>query len=111
MWFKLLPTLFYLASAVVIHRIALDLGLGERRSRVAMYAWLTTPIAFFSQFIFGQYDSIGLFLVLAGLLFYFRRDLTAFAVLCGAAFTFKYFAALLFVPCCCFRRSASGRSW
>lgn len=98
MWLKLLPTLFYLACALVVHQIAEHLGLGARRSRTLTLVWLTTPIAFFSQFIVGQYDALGLFFVLWGLLLYFRGNLTAFALLCGVAFTFKYFPILIFVP-------------
>jgi hypothetical protein len=98
MWYKLLPTLFYLASAYVIYKMAVRIGLGERKSRLSAYAWLTTPVAFFSQFIFGQYDTLGLFLLLVGLYSYLKKDLTAFALYCGIAFTFKYFALFFFVP-------------
>ena len=108
MWYKLLPTAFYMACALVIYQMALQIGLGPTRSRLAAYIWLTTPIAFFSQFIFGQYDSLGLFFLLLGLLFYFRGNLSAFAVLCGAAFTFKYFPAFIFLPLLLLREKRVG---
>ncbi len=98
MWYKLLPTLAYLASAVLVYKLGTQVGLGARKARLGVYVWLTTPIAFYSQFIFGQYDSLGILLVLLGLYFYFKKDLTAFALLCGAAFTFKYFALIIFLP-------------
>jgi len=98
MWYKLLPTLFYLASAVLIYRIGAQVGLGRRKARVGAYLWLTTPIAFFGQFIFGQYDSLGIFLVLIGVYYYFKKDLLVFALLCGLAFTFKYFSLFVFLP-------------
>ena len=109
MWDKLLPTLFYLAVGFVTYKISHHLGFGHKRSKVIAYVWLTTPIAFFSQFIFGQYDSIGLFLVLVGLFFYFKGDLSAFALLCGAAFTFKYFHLLIFVPLLLLREKGIAR--
>jgi hypothetical protein len=98
MWYKMLPTLAYLVSALVIYKIGIQAGFGAQKSRVSAFVWLTTPIAFYSQFIFGQYDSLGLILVLIGLHFYFKKNLSTFALLCGVAFTFKYFALLLFLP-------------
>ena len=98
LWYKLLPTLFYFATAVVVARVARQLGLGERKSRLSAFVWLTTPIAFYSQFIFGQYDSLSVFLVLLGLYFYYRKRLLHFAFALGLAFTFKYFSLVLFVP-------------
>lgn len=106
LWDKLLPTLAYLAGGVLVYRLAMQAGMSTRPARACAYVWLTTPIAVYSQFIFGQYDSLGIVLVLAGLYFFFKKRLGAFALLCGVAFTFKYFSLLLFLPLCCWRRSA-----
>jgi hypothetical protein len=98
MWYKLLPTAAYLLSALLVYRLGTQAGLGTRKARLTAYVWLTTPIAFYSQFIFGQYDSLGILLVLLGLVFYFKKDLITFALLCGVAFTLKYFALIIFLP-------------
>ncbi len=63
-----------------------------------MALWLTSPIALFSQFIFGQYDVFTVFCFLCATLFYLRGRLWWFAVLGGVAFSFKYFPVFPFVP-------------
>ena len=99
MWYKLLPVLFYLASAYLIYRIALELGLNGRRAKVCMFSFLTMPVALFSQFIFSQYDVFAVFFVLLGMYFYYRgqaKDKWLFCLFFGIAVTFKYFALLIF---------------
>lgn len=98
MWFKLLPTLFYFASAFLMYKVAFEMGMGTKKSKLCAYAFLTMPIGFFSQFIFGQYDSFTVFFVLLGLLFYFKKDMLKFTLFFGISMTFKYFPLLIFVP-------------
>ena len=101
MWYKALPTLFYILSAYLIYRIGVQVGLGQNKSKVAAYTFLTMPIAFYSQLVFGQYDIFTVFFVLLGLSFYFKaedKSLHYFSLLLGIACTFKYFAFLIFVP-------------
>ena len=99
MWYKLLPVLFYLASAYLIYRVAKVIGMGDKKAKICMYAFLTLPIAFYSQFIFSQYDIFTVFFMLLGLFYYFRNDPAdrwRFCICMGVAITFKYFAALIF---------------
>lgn len=100
MWYKLLPVLFYIVSAYLIYRIAQELGLNTRRAKVCMFAFLTMPVALFSQFIFSQYDIFAVFFTLLGLYFYYRgqssKDKWLFCLFFGIAVTFKYFALLIF---------------
>lgn len=100
MWYKLLPVLFYIASAYLIYRIAQKMGLNTRRAKVCMFAFLTMPVALFSQFIFSQYDIFAVFFTLLGLYFYYRgqssKDKWLFCLFFGIAVTFKYFALLIF---------------
>ena len=98
MWYKLLPTLFFLGSSVIIYHIAKKMGMGEAKSKLAVYLALTTPTAFFSQFIFGQYDAITVFFVLLGIWFWCSGRLAAFSLMFGVAITCKYFSLLLFLP-------------
>src|SRR5512141_216453 len=73
LWFKVLTSLVYLATALVVHRIGLQLGFSRRHAILLAAAWATTPIAIFSQFIFGQYDILTVFFMLLGVLAYFRN--------------------------------------
>ena len=99
MWYKLLPVLFYLACAYLIYLVAKEIGMGARKAKICMFAFLTLPVAFYSQFIFSQYDSFTVFFVLLGLYYYFRNapgDRWRFCLCFGVATTFKYFSALIF---------------
>lgn len=98
MWYKLLPTMFYMASAFLMYKIALELGMEEGKSKLCMYAFLTTPIGFFSQFIFGQYDSFTVFFMLLGIYYYFKDNRKLFVLFFGLSIPFKYFSLLIFVP-------------
>lgn len=101
MWYKALPTLCYFISTLVIYRIGKDVGFSTKKARIMAYAFAATPIGFFSQFCFGQYDIFTVLFVLLGIHFYFSKrkyDFLLFAVCFGVSFTFKYFSILLFVP-------------
>ncbi|KAF0226220.1 MAG: hypothetical protein FD133_826 [Erysipelotrichaceae bacterium] len=97
-WFKLLPTLVYMASGYLVYRISLIFGLKHGIAKIAGFAFLTMPIGFFSQFIFGQYDIFTVFFMLLGLLFYYKKNILLFTVFMGIAVTFKYFPVLIFIP-------------
>jgi len=98
MWYKALPTLLYLASGILMFKIGQVIGLGTKKAKLMTYVFLTTPIGFFSQFIFGQYDIFTVFFVLLGTYFYFKNDNFKFLLFFGISFTFKYFPLFLFVP-------------
>lgn len=97
-WYKLMPCLLYLWSAFILYQIAKDMGMGADKSKMCAYAFLTAPIAFFSQFIFGQYDILTVFFMLLGLKYCVRGDMRRFVLFFAIAVTFKYFALLFFVP-------------
>ena len=99
MWYKLLPVLFFVASAYLIYKVAMQIGMGAKKSKICMFAFLTMPLAFYSQFMFSQYDVFTVFFVLCGMYFYFRngpKDRLRFCIFFGIAITFKYFALLIF---------------
>jgi hypothetical protein len=98
LWFKLLPTLFYMASAYLMYKIAAEIGMGQNKAKLCAFAFLTMPIGFYSQFMFGQYDSFTVFFMLLGVLFYFRKDWLKFALFFGVALTCKYFPIFIFIP-------------
>lgn len=98
MWYKLLPTLFFLGSGMVVYKIAMQVRMGARKAKLCAYAFLTAPIAFFSQFMFGQYDSFTVFFLLLGLLCYLRGNRKLFILFMGIAIPFKLWPLLFFVP-------------
>ncbi len=97
-WGKFLPVLVYLASAFLVRLIALELSMGEKKARLLSWLFLTTPIAFYSQFIFCQYDIFTVFFMLLGLLMYFKNRDWLFILFFGISITFKYFSLAIFVP-------------
>ena len=98
LWYKALPVIFFFASGFVILKIGQILGFTYKKSKLLMYIFFTTPIAFFSPLIFGQYDSFTLFFTLLGVYYYFKDDAFKFVFFFAIAMTFKYFAFLIFLP-------------
>lgn len=97
-WNKLMPTLFFFGCAYLMYRILLLLNASARQAKIGAYLFLSSPIAFFSQFMFGQYDSLTLFFMMLGI-YYWIKDKRIPFILCFAfALTFKYTALLVFVP-------------
>ena len=97
-WNKLLTTLFYVFSGILVYKIGKSVGFSETNSKLTAFIWLTTPIALFSQFIFGQYDVFTLFFTLLGLYYYLEKNNIKFIIFFGVAMTFKYFPMFIFMP-------------
>jgi len=97
-WFKILTTLFFFGSAVVLYKVCLEFTKDQSRALLACVIWVSSPVAIFSQFIFGQYDVITLFFMLLGLLYYVRGDLLRFSFWFSISVAFKYFPAFVFFP-------------
>ena len=93
-----LPILAYAMSALLLEKICMLVGFSKNKSRIAAYAFAASPIAFFSQFIFGQYDSLTVFFILLGTYFYLKDQDLGFVASFAVAMTCKYFALLIFVP-------------
>lgn len=97
-WLKVLTTLVYLGSGVVFYRISLAYSDNRGSAKYVAAAWLTMPLALFSQFIFSQYDVFYVLLTLVGFLAFLRRWLVTASLCFGVAITFKYFPAFVFLP-------------
>ncbi|MBQ9910396.1 MAG: hypothetical protein IJM50_02755 [Lachnospiraceae bacterium] len=98
MWAKILPCLFYVAGGFVVFLIAKELGMGETKSKVCMFAYLTVPAALLSQFLFGQYESIVMFFVLLGFYWWLKRKNWLFVLFFMIAFSLKYTVIVAFFP-------------
>ncbi|MGN1123861.1 MAG: ArnT family glycosyltransferase [Eubacterium sp.] len=103
MWNKLLPTIVFFASGVLLYRLCTDrFAFGKSKAMLTVFLTFTCPMAFFSQFFFCQYDIFTVLFMLLGMYYYFKekpkaRDYILFALFFGIATTFKYFALVIFV--------------
>ena len=102
-WNKILTTLFYLGAGGVIYKICESSGMSKYYSKLCAFVFLTAPMGFFSQFIFGQYDVFTIFFVLLGYYYYLNDNTFKFILFFGIAITFKYFSLLIFVPLLLFK--------
>ena len=98
LWYTILPILCFVGIAVVVYKLAILKGFSDRKGKIAAYAFAASPVAFYSQFIFTQYDSITLLFVMLGVYYYFKDDRFKFVLFFAIAVTCKYFALLIFVP-------------
>jgi len=98
MWFKLLPCIIYVISSILVYKICITIGMGNLKSKLCSFVYLSTPVAFYGQFIFGQYDIFTLFFILLGLYYFYKKNMIKFVLFFGIAMTFKYFALLIFIP-------------
>lgn len=103
LWNKLLPVIIYFISGLILRRFGNEiLRLGKKQSNLLCYMFLASPIAFFSQFIFCQYDIFTVFFMLLGIYAYFysfrdKKYNKFFIIFFSIATTFKYFAILIFL--------------
>ena len=109
MWYKALPTLFFVLSSFLFRNIIEQVQKDSENSDNSnwdIFLFLTTPTAFFSQMIFGQYDIFTVFFMLLAIQKYFgssRKDFFFFSLFFGLATTFKYLALLFYLPLLLYR--------
>ena len=98
MWYKLLPALFAAGTAIVLYKIGKIIGMSETKRKWMMLLFASFPILMFSQFCFGQYDSICMFFTMLSIYYYLQKKLYKFSALMSLAITFKLFPIMLFIP-------------
>jgi hypothetical protein len=98
-WAKILLVVFFSLCVLLLFRIAkLIHPDNPRRQAIATWAFTLSPFAIFAFGIFSQYDVIGVFFTLWAFNKFLQKKLVQFAILIGIAISFKFFAALLFLP-------------
>ena len=97
-WFKLLTTLFWAGSLYLVYKILRLNKTSEANSKIAVGLIATSPVIFFSQFLFGQYDSLTLYFVLLGTYLFFQEKTFKGALAFGLGISLKYHAFLIFLP-------------
>ena len=102
MWFKALPTTLFVLSGLLFYKICKkyekDAGIN---AKWATFFFLLTPTAFYSQFMFGQYDVLTVFFMVLGLKLLLdekKNSMVWFSIMFGFATTFKYHALLFYIP-------------
>lgn len=95
---NILSTLFYLGSAILMYKISRQIGMGQGKSKLCMYAFLTTPIGFCSQFLIGQYGSAAVFFMLLGIYYYLKDNRALFVLLFALSLPLNYFPFFVFLP-------------
>lgn len=103
MWNKLLPTIVFFISGWLIYKLCTErFNFEKRKAVLTVFLTFTSPMAFFSQFFFCQYDIFTVLFMLLGMYYYFKKepstkDYVLFSLFFGIATTFKYFALVIFV--------------
>ncbi len=97
-WSKAVGTAAYAGCAVLLSRLARALAFSEEDAHWAGLYFLLDPVAFLAALLMGQYDSLCLVFLLAGLLCWQKRQLWRFSLWVGLAMAFKFFPLLLFLP-------------
>ena len=100
-YYKLLPILIFIATGMLLYRLCTSrLFFSKEKAHICMFMFFSSPFAFFSQFIFCQYDIFTVFFMVCGLFYYFKeeptpKDYMMFSLFFGFALTCKYFAAVV----------------
>ncbi len=97
-WYKGLTAIFYFLNAIQLRKMALKLGLSSQNAVLAVLFWVSCPIAFFSNFIFGQNDVFTMFFMLVAINMLIDRRVFWFTFYISISITFKYFPIFIYIP-------------
>lgn len=103
-WSKLLLVIFFFSSVRLLGKIAeqicasIPLSQTSQSGLAPEQVFATAPIAIFAVFIFGGYDIFTVFFMLLGIHAYFAKNFKSFVFYFSVAISFKYFAALIYLP-------------
>ena len=96
-WAKLGLAILFVVLATRIQKIASNYFDDKGQSRVRWLV-LTSPFALLPVFVMGQYDIVGLLLVVLGFEAWLAKRFSSFVIFFAFAFSFKYLAIAVFVP-------------
>jgi len=98
LWYKLLPVVFCIGTAVILWKIAKIIKMSEDKKRWMIFTFLGFPILVFAQFIFGQYDSINMFFTTLAIYYFLQRKYYKFSFAMSMAISLKLFPLFIFIP-------------
>lgn len=97
-WTKLLLVVFFFLTGLVIYKITKLITDNKLKCKKIACIFITSPIAVFAVFIFGQYDIIGLFFTMLGIYFYIKKDYLRFSIAFSISISLKFFPLIIFIP-------------
>ncbi len=95
---KSMTLIVYFLSTYIFYKIGITAGLDRKKTYIMVIIFITAPIGFFSQIIYGQYDILTVFFMLLGLLSFYKGDKYKYLIYFSIAITFKYHALLFLIP-------------
>lgn len=87
----------YLASGAVVYKIAMEMGMGRKKSELCAFVAVSMPIGLYCQFVLGQSRIILVLLMLVGFFFWLKENTRLFLLFFAAAFCFGMPALPVFV--------------
>jgi len=97
-WTKSLIAVFYFGTMFLVYKIASFISGEKEESKTIAVVFVSSPIAFFAAFIFGQYDIIGVFFTMLGFYFYLKNEHAKFSFFLSLAISLKFFAVIIYIP-------------
>ncbi len=97
-WFKGLSAVFFFLTAIGLRKTAILLGFDRQKANLTFLFWISCPLAFFSNFIFGQYDILTIFFVVLALNKFLEKKYLWFTIFIAISLTFKYFPLFFYIP-------------
>ncbi len=97
LWVKLLVVSAVMVTAVILHRLLVELKLEKKIQRRGVFLYLSSIFVLGPVFISSQYDVLGLIFVLLGVLYYLRGNHKKFLLYFAIAVCVKNFAFVPFV--------------
>lgn len=98
LWYKLAAILCYVFNIYLMYKIGIELKMKSDKSKWMAFIWALSPIAIYSQFIFGQYDMFNVLFFMLALLYYLKGNYTKFSIFTAISITFKTFPIFVFIP-------------
>ncbi len=98
LWTKALGSIAWVLSGLLLKEIAKNQGAENPYLSWTPYFLWMCPVAFLTVLGMGQYDSLCLLFLLAGIWLYQQKKMIPFVLVMGAAMVFKMFAVFVLVP-------------
>ena len=105
LWCKGLILGFTIGAAELVRRIADKLGANRKTARFAALLFTASTMVIIPEFVTVQYDIIAIFLMLLGLMFYFKggKSMKWFYLVFALAVPMKTFAIFVYIPLILYR--------
>lgn len=98
LWTKLLLLLCVIASAVIIYKICIHIGIDRKRAKVATFLFFSSTNVLLPALMISQCDIVNLFFILMGIYMLIKNKRKWFIVCFAIAIPLKMFALFIFVP-------------